>query len=148
MAFIATVGFRDVNGATSRTSFGVANEVNAISVIQSLSDLSNAQIVSAYYTEVIDLAFLAANNAVAANIETVKSKLRVLYQGEDLDPTAVERFPTVQLYIPAPVGTVYDGTAASLQGNANLQAFLGAGRLMTPFGIDMTTLLGGGYSSR
>lgn len=146
MAFIATVGFRDINGLAARTSFGVANEADAISVIQSMADLSNAQVVSAYYNENIPLDFLADNVAVAANNESVNLKLRVLFQGIDLDPAAVNKFPTVQLYIPAPVGAIYDGTLASLQGNVNLQLF--DGEIMTPYGIIMDEIVGGGYSSK
>jgi hypothetical protein len=148
MAIKVTPSFRDVNGQASRTSFYTPNELTAIFVLQSLANLSNAGIENAYYNINIPLDFLANNNAVAGNVETVKTKLRVTFEGDDLDPTAADATPQVSLYIPAPVGTVYNGSLANLQSNATLQKFYGVHALMSPFGVAMARIVGGGYSRK
>lgn len=99
-----TTGFQDINGDGSNTRFWVNDAANALGALQNMANLSNAAIVSAWMGEVVDLTALGLKAAaVAANVETARTKLKVHLSGPDAGSVANPR-ADVTLSIPAPVG--------------------------------------------
>lgn len=125
-----TINVKDVNGQNSKTDFWVNDTLTALGAVQAVANLSNAAVVSAYLTRDVDLADIPANNAVAANVETVAEKAKVRLSGPDEDSAGATRL-TVTIAIPAPVGTIIN----SLTGAVN-------GALVTPFVGKVTTYNG------
>lgn len=123
MAQKLTVNFKDVNGEGSRTQFWCNDTPTAVQAAQALSNLSNAQIVSAYLTRDLDISEIPNNTAVAANVETVYSKAKVRFSGPDEGSVSAPRLEAT-LSIPAPVGTIINGETG-LTSQVLLQPFVG-----------------------
>lgn len=101
-----TVGFKDINGANSSTNFWVNDALNAVGAIQNLANLSNAAIISAGMVEVLDISGLGLKAAaVAANVETARTKIKAHFSGADAGSVAKPR-ADVTLSVPAPVGAL------------------------------------------
>jgi hypothetical protein len=120
MGQLLTVGFKDVNGLSSRTQFWCNDAITALGAVQALANLSNAQIIGAFLTRELDISTIAANNAVAANIETVNEKAKVRLSGPDAGSAGAPRLGVV-VSIPAPVGTIINAPGEAA---AALAAFL------------------------
>lgn len=122
MADKLTVNFQDVNGQNSNTKFYV-DSADAGSALQSLANLSNAQIVSAYLTTPLDLTTIDPNTPAAANVETVKEKIKVRLEAAAGGGGAAFQYALAA--IPAPLGSMInaegeaqdpDGLATALVG--------------------------------
>lgn len=123
MAEKLAVTLIDINGETGTTDCWVGNALAAIQVCQKIADLSNAQVVGAFLTSQIDITGIPDNVAVATNIETVTTKLKVIMSGVDVGSTTTGRGKKF-LNIPAPVGTIYNGDVAAAKVNPLLTAFI------------------------
>lgn len=125
-----TVNVKDVNGLNSKTDFWVNDTVAALGAVQAVANLSNAAVVSAYLTKDVDISAIAANNAVAANVETVTEKAKIRLSGADSGSAGALRL-TVTISIPAPVGSIIDAQTGAVNG-----------ALVTPFVGKVTTYNG------
>jgi hypothetical protein len=125
-----TVNVKDVNGLNSKTDFWVNDTLAAVGAVQAIANLSNAAVVSAFLTREIDISGLAANNAVAANVETVAEKAKIRLSGPDSESAGATRLTTT-ISIPAPVGTIINAVTGAVNG-----------ALVTPFVGKVTTYNG------
>jgi hypothetical protein len=130
-----TVSFQDVNGIFAATHFWCNDLVTAIAAMQSLANLSNAQIVGGYLAQPIDLAGVTGNTASNANVETARTKAIISLSGADLGSVAAPR-QSMRIAVPAPVGSIING----INGDP-------AGALVTPF-IGKTTTNSGVLTDR
>lgn len=125
-----TVNVKDVNGINSKTDFWVNDTLAALGAVQAVANLSNASVVSAYLTRDVDISAIAANNAVAANVETVTEKAKIRLSGPDAGSAGALRL-TATISIPAPVGSIIDAQTGAINGP-----------LVTPFVGKVTTYNG------
>jgi hypothetical protein len=130
MGQLCTINVVDVNGVGSKTNFWTNDPISALGAAQSIANLSNAQVVSCYLTREVDISGLANNNAVAANVETVREKAKIRLSGPDSESAGALRLTTT-ISIPAPVGTIIDGVTGAVNG-----------ALVTPFVGKVTTYNG------
>lgn len=130
MGQLLTVNFKDVNSLNSKTQFWVNDTLAAEGAVQSLANLSNAQVTSAYLTRDVDISGLASNVAVAANVETVAEKAKIRLSGGDATSAGALRL-TATIAIPAPVGSIINAQTGAVDG-----------ALVTPFIGKITTYNG------
>lgn len=142
MASKLTVNFQDVNGQNSNTKF-FTDAGDAVTALQALANLSNAQIVSAFLTDPLDLTDVDANIPVAANVETVKEKIKVRLEA----PAGVDGAPFQYAIaaIPAPVGTMINATGEAQDPDGLATALVGL--VQTNTGL-VTTAINHIYYSR
>lgn len=130
MGQLCTINVKDVNGLGSKTQFWVNDTLAAEGAAQAIANLSNAQVVSCYLTREIDISGLANNNAVAANVETVREKAKIRLSGGDATSAGALRL-TATISIPAPVGSIINAVTGAVDG-----------ALVTPFIGKVTTYNG------
>jgi hypothetical protein len=116
-----TVSFTDAHQENSDTNFYVNNAGDAQTAVAHLHGLSNARINGAYVSSPMDISALTGNGAVEANIETVATRMVARYSAPT-QQAGIEQ--DVLLKIPAPVGSVINGTF-SIADQAPLQALVG-----------------------
>lgn len=125
-----TINVKDVNGLNSKTDFWVNDTLAALGAVQSVANLSNAAVVSAFLTKDVDLSPVLNNVASASNIETVTEKAKIRLSGADGGSAGATRL-TVTISVPAPVGSIIDGITGAINGG-----------LVTPFVGKVTTYNG------
>jgi hypothetical protein len=130
MGQLLTINVVDVNGINSKTQFWCNDTLNAVGAVQAVANLSNAQVVSAYLTQEVDISSISNNNAVAANVETATEKAKVRLSGQDGSSAGATRL-TATISIPAPVGTIINAQTGAVDG-----------ALVTPFVGKVTTYNG------
>lgn len=124
MASLLTVNFKDVNGKGSNTKFWCNDTPTAIGAVQALANLSNAQIVSAYLTDELDIGDIDPNAAVAANIETVYEKAKARLKAPDGSSVAAPN-QFVIVSVPAPLGAIINAEGTSMDPDGLMAAFIG-----------------------
>jgi hypothetical protein len=135
MAGKLTTNFKDVNGIGAKTSFWCNDAITAALANQALANLSNAQIVSSFITKDRDLgAFTIKSNALAANNESVRTKVLIRMSGADSGSVANPR-ATALLFIPAPIGTLINGPEGDPT-NALVTVFVGKIQTANDVAID------------
>lgn len=107
MSVEVVVSWLDAQGSTASNTFTSADAAAALSAVTLLKLLSNAKIIAANYSTPLDLTGIAANNAVAANVESAKFKMAVQLSGDK--PANATARPGVKLLVPAPVGSLING---------------------------------------
>lgn len=124
MASLLTVNFKDVNGLGSSTRFWCNDTPTAIGAVQALANLSNAQIVSAYLTDELDVSEIDPNESVAANIETVYEKAKARLKAPDGGSVAAPN-QYVIVSVPAPVGSIINADGTANDPDGLMTAFVG-----------------------
>lgn len=141
-----TGSWSDSTGAASKNVFYAPNDLNAIAAMQAATNMSNAQVTGIYRAEPISLAGVPDNNAIEANMESVRAKLRVTYEGDDAAPGAGNPKPQVSLYFPAPIGGDYDGSVFDIANNPTYAYFVD--KLYSASGVQMKRIVSAGYTTR
>jgi len=95
---------KDAQGALASNTFTVASAVAGTSLLEDYKLLTNCEILSAHYSENLDVSGVANNVPVAANNESAKTKAVLTLSGA---PAAAGlNRPTITVQIPAPIGSL------------------------------------------
>jgi hypothetical protein len=113
MSVFLNVMFIDVNGLEANTGFYIDSAANAVTVVTAIKAITNAKIVSAEIQTPIGIQLVTNNDAVAANVETAKTKAKIRMRGADLGSTA-RPFAFATVSIPAPIGTLINGLSGDV----------------------------------
>lgn len=136
MAFLLEVDFRDVNGEVSSTSVYVATRADGLAVIQQLDVRTNALITGARLVTPIPLQTIINNDAVAANVETARTKAKIRLRGFDTGSLA-NPLAHATIGVPAPIGTLINGLSGD---NTNADAVGLASHVLSASGVQMTAV--------
>lgn len=122
MAVEAAISWLDVNGQGASNRMWVADGAAATGLALLLKPLSNAKMKGASYSTPLDISGIDPNAAVAANVETARTKMAITLSAPPLGAGLPRQTVTIQ--IPAPVGTYINGLTGDTQ-NADIQALVG-----------------------
>jgi hypothetical protein len=128
--------FEDVNGLTAVTGFFIDSDADAPDILAALKAASNAKIIKAEFQIPIEIQTLLLNNAVAANIETCRSKMHIRMRGADTGSVA-RPFAYATISIPAPIGTVINGLTGDVT-NADVDGV--KSHVLSASGVTMSTV--------
>lgn len=121
MAVGLEISYLDVNGVPATNRLSIDAAANAAAVAALLKALTNAKIVSANILTPVDISGLAGNAAAAANVESAKFKMAISLTGPI--PAGATRRPGTIIQVPAPLGTLINGTSGD-PANAAFTALL------------------------
>lgn len=122
MAVEGNFSWQDVNGIPATNRFWLEDGAAASAMAITIKKLSNAKLKGVSYSTPVDISGLAANNAVAANVETARAKMAITLSAPPLGAGLPRQTVTIQ--IPAPVGTYINGLTGD-PNNADIQALVG-----------------------
>lgn len=126
----------DINGEKASTGAWVADAAAADDYLVALKNASNAYISKAWLSTPVPLTTITNNDAVAENVETVRSKVQVKMRGADTG-SAAEPFARVTVQIPAPIGSLINGATGDVS-NAELQSL--KTKVLSRTGVQMSVV--------
>lgn len=136
MAQKTTVEFQDINLKTGSMSYWAGSDADALVILETARGLSNAMVLKADTSFPVDITGLSSNDAVKANISTVKAKGKLHLTGYNANSNG-QRNDSVKLSVPAPVGGVFIGDQADVA-NADLQGLKAV--VLSVRGVPMDTV--------